>query len=98
MSTKTTAGSRGIGPYKLGYILLYGRHNWIFRTGSTIRIANPKISQHMRTRANKIKEYLEVLVEWGFISNLEWNQHWLTVTMVTPVNMAYIVGGDVYDR
>ena len=83
-------------PYKLMMVLLYGQHKWIERDGATIRVPNARCATHMRTRANKIREYLYELENWGFIDKVRWNPYWFSITPRMPVGMAWSIGGSAY--
>lgn len=88
------SGKRGkpiTAPYKLMMILLYGQHKWIDRNGPITVLPVATAAKHMRTRANRINEYLTQLETWGFLS-FTWYKHFAKITIETPVGMAYDLG------
>jgi hypothetical protein len=46
----------------------------------------------MRTRANKIREYLYLLQDWGFLDKVKVNKYWFSVVPTVPQKMAWLVG------
>lgn len=96
MTSKGRPKGTRLGPYRLLATMLYGQHVWLTREGGTVRAPISRLATHMRTRANRIQEYLYELEDMGLIDTMRWNPHWCTVYLRCPENMA-VIRGDVID-
>lgn len=86
----------GIGPYKLLVTMLYGKHKWIERDGPTVRLPVPRLANHMRIRAGRLREYTYLLEDWGVVASVRWNPYWVTITLLAPEGAEYRIG-ETYD-